>query len=314
MLQLAIKDRKKPVNLDQSRITIGRDAANTVVLENADVSGYHAEIHCDSGGVYIVDLGSSNGTSVNGKRLTKRHQLAAWDRVSFASVEAEVVDTEGRRPTQVSPAVGRPAPSATGGEWRLVGERETFEISGRHVVGRDAGCDFTLSSKAVSRRHARLELRDGRLTVTDLGSANGTFVNGKRVQESVLGVGDEVRFDVESFRVEGPDDPDQTTVRPAAGDDATRVRSAVGAAGTTTLPAATSRLEVVGGMDVQVLRPHDGEVHDRARLGKRHRATGQLRFLASRPVGKDRRRLAADRSPVHQRDVRQRPAHRQHRL
>ena len=251
MLQLAIKDREDHVNLDQGRITIGRDAANSVVLETGDVSGYHAEIHCDSGGVYVVDLGSSNGTTVNGKRLTKRQKLAAWDRVSFASVEAEVVDTEGRRPTQVSRAVGEPAPSPTGAEWRLVGKQETLGISGRHVLGRDAGCDFTLASDSVSRRHARLELGDGRLTVTDLGSTNGTFVNGKRVQESVLGVGDEVRFDVESFRVEGPDDPDQTTVRPAAGDDATRVRSAVGAAGTTTLPAATSRLEVVGGMDVQ---------------------------------------------------------------
>ena len=171
--------------------------------------------------------------------------------MSFASVEAEIVDTEGRRPTQVSPAVGQAAVSATDAEWRLVGDRGTFPISGRHVVGRDSGCDFTLASDAVSRRHARLELRDGRPTVTDLGSTNGTFINGKRVQESALSIGDEVRFDVESFRVEGPDDPDHTTVRPAAGDDATRVRSAAGAAGTSILSAARSRLEVVGGMDAR---------------------------------------------------------------
>ena len=93
-----------------------------VVLDAGDVSGYHAEIHCDSGSVYVVDLGSSNGTTVNGERLTKRQKLAAWDRVSFASVEAEIVDTEERRPTQMSRAVGEPAPSPAGAEWRLVGE------------------------------------------------------------------------------------------------------------------------------------------------------------------------------------------------
>ena len=251
MLQLAIKDRKDKINLDQSRITIGRDGGNNVVLEADDVSGYHAEIHCESGGIYVVDLGSSNGTSVNGKRLTKRHKLSAWERVAFASVEAEVIDTEGRRPTQVVRAIGQEAPSPGGGAWRLVGKQNTFEISGRHVFGRDAGCDFTVASSTVSGRHARLELRDGRLTVTDLGSTNGTFVNGERTRQQVLNAGDEVKFDVESFRVEGPADPGRTTLRPAAGDGGTRARPAVGASGTKVVPTPTGRLEVVSGMDAK---------------------------------------------------------------
>ncbi len=158
--------------------------------------------------------------------------------------------TKARR-AQGSRPVGEAASSAIGGEWRLVGDGKTFVISGRHVLGRDAGCDFTLSRKAVSRRHARLELRDGRLTLTDLGSANGTFVNGERVRQSVLSDGDEVRFDVRSFQVRGPDDSDRTTMPPAAGARATRVRSAVGAAGATPLATPTRRLEVVGGMEAK---------------------------------------------------------------
>ena len=165
-------------------------------------------------------------------------------------VEVELVGAKARG-AQVSRSVGEAASAPTGGEWRLVGGRKTFVISGRHVLGRDAGCDFTLSHKAVSRRHARLELRDGRLTLTDLGSANGTFVNGKRVRESVLDVGDEVRFDVKPFRVQGPDDSGRTTTRPAAGAHATRVRSAVGAAGATPPAKPAGRLEVVGGMEAK---------------------------------------------------------------
>ena len=248
MLQLAIKGRDDKVNLDQNRITVGRESANTVVLDADDISGYHAEIHCESGGVYVVDLGSTNGTSVNGKRLTERRKLAAWDRVGFGSVEVEIVDTEGRRPTQMLPAVGKEESSANGGPWRLVGDRGEFEVSGRHVFGRDAACEFTVPSNAMSRRHARVELRDGRLTVTDLGSANGTFVNGEQVRERVLTVGDEVKFDVESFRVQGPLDPGRTTVRPAVGDGATSVRPA---AGTTVLSTPLGRLEVVSGIDAK---------------------------------------------------------------
>ena len=248
MLQLAIKGHNQAVNLDQSRITIGREGANMVVLEAGDVSGYHAELHCESGAVFLVDLGSSNGTRVNGKKINQRQKLAAWDRVAFGSVEAEVIDTEGRRPTQMFRAVDQAEESADAGPWRIVGGRGAFEISGRHVIGRDAGCDFKIASNSVSRRHARLEVREGRLMVTDLGSANGTFVNGERVRERALGVGDEVKFDVESFRVEGPVDPGRTAMRPAAG-AATQVRSAVGAGGTAVVPTPSGRLEVVAGME-----------------------------------------------------------------
>ena len=273
MLQLAIKGkgRDDKVDLNQSRITVGRDSANTVVLDADDVSGYHAEIHCDSTGIHLVDLGSTNGTVVNGKKLGERKQLSAWDRLAFASVEAEVVDSEGRRPTQVFHAIGQ-APAAAGGNpaaaggnqgpWRLVGGRDTLEITGNHVFGRDAACDFTVSSTAVSRLHARLDVRDGQLTVTDLGSANGTFVNGERVQKRALAVGDEVKFDVETFRVEGPADAGRTSVRPAMGASATQLRPgmgdgrtvatpAAGAAGTTAMPVAAASLDVVAGMDAK---------------------------------------------------------------
>ena len=248
MLRLAIKNRHEMIYLDQNRITIGREAANTVVLDAEDVSGYHAEIHCEPGGVYIVDLGSTNGTNINGKKINQRKKLAAWDRVAFGSVPAEIIDTAGRRPTQVIGSRGWAGSSGGPESWRLAGQRGAFEVSGRHVIGRDPGCDFTVSSDSISRRHAQLELLEGRLIVTDLGSANGTFVNGRRVGEHVLRIGDEIRFDRESFRVEGPVDPGRTSVGPSAA-AATRVRRDVGDVGGTVVSRLACRLEVVAGME-----------------------------------------------------------------
>ena len=248
MLQLAIKDHSRTINLDRSRITVGREGGNTVVLDATDVSGYHAEIHCEPGGVFIVDLGSTNGTSINGRKINRRQKLAAWDRVVFGSVPAEVIDTSGRRPTQMIGSRGQPGSSAGPESWRLAGQPGALEIVGRHVIGRDPGCDFTVSSDSISRRHARLELRDGRLVVTDLGSANGTFVNGQRVQERVVRIGDEIRFDRESFRVEGPVARGRTSVGPPAV-AATRVRRDLGDAGATMVSSSAGRLEVVAGME-----------------------------------------------------------------
>lgn len=66
---------------------------------------------------------------------------------------------------------------------------------GRHIVGRDDESDVTLRASGVSRKHARLSVGiDADVELSDLGSRNGTFVNGQRVDEVSLRDGDELRF------------------------------------------------------------------------------------------------------------------------
>jgi hypothetical protein len=60
------------------------------------------------------------------------------------------------------------------------------------TVGRDPDNDVVLDDRRVSRRHAEIRLRLGRYTLYDLQSTNGTFVNGRRVAEVVLGDGDRI--------------------------------------------------------------------------------------------------------------------------
>jgi hypothetical protein len=59
-------------------------------------------------------------------------------------------------------------------------------------IGRSPDCELVLRDTRVSRRHARLAARDGVLVLTDLGSTNGTRVNGHRITEVVLGAGDRI--------------------------------------------------------------------------------------------------------------------------
>jgi diguanylate cyclase (GGDEF)-like protein len=67
-------------------------------------------------------------------------------------------------------------------------------------VGRDTGCALLLTDASVSRRHARLAFVDGALRVEDLGSRNGTRVNGKDVREARLRPGDRLEVGNVSLR------------------------------------------------------------------------------------------------------------------
>src|SRR5882672_8810209 len=60
------------------------------------------------------------------------------------------------------------------------------------VVGRSSDLDMVLVEEMVSRKHAKIELKDGKINIEDLGSTNGTFVNGERIVKGWLKEGDRV--------------------------------------------------------------------------------------------------------------------------
>jgi predicted component of type VI protein secretion system len=62
------------------------------------------------------------------------------------------------------------------------------------TIGRSSACELVLGDDTVSRRHAELRIEDGRWLLKDLGSSNGTFVNGRRVVEAEVRSGDVVHL------------------------------------------------------------------------------------------------------------------------
>lgn len=61
-------------------------------------------------------------------------------------------------------------------------------------IGRGSGCDLVLADDSVSRRHAEIALRGGICAVRDLGSCNGTYVNGRPITRARLRRGDELQL------------------------------------------------------------------------------------------------------------------------
>jgi pSer/pThr/pTyr-binding forkhead associated (FHA) protein len=102
-------------------------------------------------------------------------------------------------------------------------EGREFEVNGAIVVGRDASAGLVIDDPEASRRHASLMLDGSTLTVEDLGSTNGTFVNGARISApQELGNGDKLRIGTTVFEVHAEE--------PAAAEEevqATRVGTAL---------------------------------------------------------------------------------------
>ncbi|HUK13402.1 MAG TPA: FHA domain-containing protein [Thermoanaerobaculaceae bacterium] len=92
--------------------------------------------------------------------------------------------------------------------------RFAIEEGGELMVGVAAHCTVRLNAVDVSRSHALISCQHGKILLLDLGSTNGTFVNGRRVREGELNVGDTVRFSSVIAQVLPPSD------RPEAGNGA----------------------------------------------------------------------------------------------
>ncbi|MEM8994896.1 MAG: sigma 54-interacting transcriptional regulator [Acidobacteriota bacterium] len=104
--------------------------------------------------------------------------------------------------------------TAPGTGWRLreIGVRPARSfllVSGEQTVGSGRGCDVRLDQRGISRRHAVLTFSEtGACTVEDLGSKNGTRVNGRRVERADVAAGDEVGFGATAWRLELAPDED----------------------------------------------------------------------------------------------------------
>src|SRR4051794_9645359 len=104
--------------------------------------------------------------------------------------------------------------------FRNDGERRSFSISREMmVIGRRQDCDLMIPLGEISRKHCRIVREGDTLRLEDLGSSNGTFYNGRRVQESVLAAGDTIQVGPVSFvlQIDGVPADDEITPQSAAG-------------------------------------------------------------------------------------------------
>ncbi|MFM9883573.1 MAG: FHA domain-containing protein [Burkholderiales bacterium] len=162
-----------------------------------DLSRRHARIVCAKGSAYIADLGSKNGTTVNRKNIrTKPRALRDGDEICFGGALTYRVELGGRAnlpghavsilAVTLTPEQGDLHPIVINRFPFLIGK--TVDVFSRYRPAQSAQLHF------LSRRHAHLFLKDGLPFIEDLGSTNGTFIDGKRLDERAVPLADGVRL------------------------------------------------------------------------------------------------------------------------
>jgi DNA-binding winged helix-turn-helix (wHTH) protein len=108
----------------------------------------------------------------------------------------------------------------TSAAWRLIWRRRNFEMaSGESVIGRSRECAAHIDAESVSRHHARLTITGSGASIEDLGSKNGTWVNGERIHGVVaLADGAAFRLGSETVRLEMRSDEVPTKTQAPSGD------------------------------------------------------------------------------------------------
>lgn len=179
---------------------VGREGTD-VLLPDKTVSRQHARVEVgDDGSVTVEDLGSTNGTQVNGALLVPHalRPLADGDRVRFGSVLTQLAQAEAPPPAPAAPApdhaqagaVSYPAPvpppapafQAQVVELRDEGARTYPLVPGVTTFGRRAESSVVLQGDPyVSGSHAQVIAEGGEFRLTDLASTNGTLLNGERL-------------------------------------------------------------------------------------------------------------------------------------
>ncbi len=245
-------------------LKIGRqEGQNDLVLAEGGVSRRHSRFFVDGGKVMVEDVGSANGTFVDGQRITGMTVLTPKSTVLLGDYELRLKAPAGPRSTGVRkqvkpsdegadplaegggaplprsatramPAVKRPAPGAAGGPSALAKRprpgspggaaagaeaegmvlkgltgpwaNKRYPVKGKLLVGRQAPAAVVLEDDSVSRKHAEVEQTPEGAVLRDLGSANGTLLNGEPMgtQPVVLQPGDIITFGMVEVEVEGP--------------------------------------------------------------------------------------------------------------
>ena len=210
MLKIQFKDgRADPISLIEPGRTVGEGGVNDIVIDEEGVNGFHADLKVEGNQVTITDINSATGTMVNGEKITGLMPLGAGDTIVIQGVELEVIEDDelgGGKPLVLS---GTALMELGTGSWSLVADSgpekgQVIPIMDRVEIGRALECDIYILEPALSRKHAELELVGDDLLLRDLGSVNGTYVNGEKVDEVKLKDGDRMQFDKIHFIVSAP--------------------------------------------------------------------------------------------------------------
>ncbi len=205
-----------PVDLADGATRIGSSPDCAIVLAAPSVAARHCEIRMDAGSAFARPLDASAPTVLNGRQIDRETALSAGDLLVFGRVGCQLSASERKVGARAAPA--RAAPAMDDGRTRVRSALpryllrgvsgatfgKTFAVTDNAIIGRQPDCDIPVPADEISRHHVRLKVTPEGVHVEDMGSANGTYINNKRIQSALLKPGEELRLDAVRFLLVTP--------------------------------------------------------------------------------------------------------------
>ena len=196
-----------------NRIGSAPDAQVRLNLDG--IAPVHCELQLAAGIVTVRVPDPGNPVTLNGKVVQGVMAVRSGDQLGVGPVQARLVAVD--KAAGVA-GTGKPDPDADSGATRMrmavpkfvlrgvsgPAFGKTYPVPTAQVIGRADDCNISIASDEISRRHAQVKPTQDGLAVEDLGSANGTFINGQRVQNGLLKPGDELRLGTIRFLLVAP--------------------------------------------------------------------------------------------------------------
>lgn len=186
----------KSFSLKEGNNTIGRDDTNNLVINDPYVSRDHAVIRVYQGKSYVFDLGSVGGTKINNHPVSGA-VMSENCRVKVGNTELSLISVDNPQQFAQPTMSGRTMVDLSGAQVGMlvvksgVDAGRSFNLTqGDNLIGRDDDSNIKLNDDAVSRKHAIIRVKDGRIVLLDAGSQSGTTINGQLVGGRALSNGD----------------------------------------------------------------------------------------------------------------------------
>lgn len=180
----------KLYRLETDSVSIGRGSKNDIVIHDNEVSREHLLLSRTEEGYELHDKSSSNGTFVNGQLVD-----GVWVLQSHCIIElGDSITLEYRigEPDEAENAEAVPAPDEGAVPYLIVTlssqtEPAVYPLNDANItVGRSMNCGIVVVEPEMSREHFRLTLTAQGYMIEDMGSTNGTMVNGNLIKEPTL--------------------------------------------------------------------------------------------------------------------------------
>ncbi|MGA9794066.1 MAG: FHA domain-containing protein [Rhizomicrobium sp.] len=196
---LHVKGRSRPFELNgPGPWSIGRaDASDLCFADDPRCSRAQAVIRRTAGGFILEPLSNATPTVVNNRAIDRAHVVADGDTIQFAAQLITVA--EQRRSSRSERQSHTPSTSA-----KVAVQHGLLITRREEISARTDERALVLDHPTVSRRHAQFHFRDGAIGIEDLGSTNGTRVNGSRItRRTNLKPGDTVSIGVFTLTFDG---------------------------------------------------------------------------------------------------------------